>query len=113
VQQVTPLVCALIASGRYRVEWHERDQFDGIDSDGERVNLVYTAVGLLRDVHASWDEKNPLCEDPAGGFYNPATRKKNGKARVSPRRRSSAQAPLDRLYAHRSLASIRLPLSLS
>jgi hypothetical protein len=82
VQQVTTLVSALVASGRFGLEWHEpgsvtgdHSEFDGIDSDGERISIVGIAVGLLRDIHASWDEKNPLREDPPGGLYDPTPRK--------------------------------------
>jgi hypothetical protein len=79
------LVSALVANGRYKSEWHERDEFDGIDSDGERISIVGIAVGVLRDIYNSWDERNPLRQDPPGGFYAPTARKKNGKVRVSPR----------------------------
>jgi hypothetical protein len=71
-ERLVQLVSALVASGRYKVEWHEHDtEFKGIDSDGEHISLVGTAVGLLREIHTSWDPENPLCEDPAGGFYDP------------------------------------------
>jgi len=75
VQQVTSLVCALIASGQYKkIEWHERNEdceFDGIDSDGNHISFVGLAGGLLRDIHASFNEANPLRADPPGGFYDP------------------------------------------
>jgi hypothetical protein len=71
-------VSALVASGRYRIEWKEPGsvagddpEFDGIDSGGERISIVGIAIGLLREIHTSWDPENPLCEDPPGGFYDP------------------------------------------
>jgi hypothetical protein len=78
-ERLVQLVSALIASGQYKIEWREptpdRDsEFDGIDSDGEHISLVGTAVGLLREIHTSWDETNPLREDPVGSFYDPTPR---------------------------------------
>jgi len=77
-ERLVQLVSALVASGRYRIERKEPgsvagddSEFDGIDSSGDRISLVGTAVGLLREIHTSWDETNPLCEDAPGGFYDP------------------------------------------